>query len=355
MEQTSMSLEELFLKELEGQATDTPQKEPEFTLEVPAEEAVTTEEAEEEEEKPVQIFPTEENYDTFVQELIESGDWDGEYVIEDEEGNEVKLSEMKGVDKETFKSIKELIKAEKDKEIKENFIEVKNLTETQKALINIVKSGDLDKARELFEDPTQLQEPFKGYDSGNEKHNEMVLTAYYQQQGFSQKKIETLIKASKEDLTLDTEAEQIVNKARTDFKKQFADLEKKAAEEKKLEEENRKVYRKDVSTIYKTDYNFPDTLVKKLVDATTKPEEDGELLVDKVYEKYMKDPKEAAEVALFLLNREEYKNRVKAPVKKEEQLNTYKKLKIVKDTAKTSTKQKEEQPEGNFLEQLTFN
>jgi hypothetical protein len=293
-------------------------------------------------------------YDVLVQDFIESGEWNPEHIIEDEEGNEIKLSDLKGLDKETFQSLKQMFEEEKQKETKDKYVSIDGLSETQKALINIVKSGDLEKAEELFKNPQQLVEPFQGYDSTDDSHNEMVLREYYKYQGFNNSKIEALIKVAKEGLTLDSEAETIVTQVRATHKQQLLNIEKEAAEKKRQEEENRKVYRKEVATKFKEDFNLPDTLVKKLVDATTKPEADGELLIDKVFENLMKDPKEATEVALFLLNREEYKNRIKAPVKKEEQLNIAKKFKLVKDTQKTA-KTQEDTKSDNFWENITLN
>ena len=69
----------------------------------------------------------------------------------------------------------------------------------------------------------------------------------------------------------------------------------------------------------------------------------------------MNDTKEAKEVALFLLNRQEYLNRVKAPVKKEADVNFLKKLNIARKTTATKNSQKEEDTPNNFFETLTFN
>ena len=357
MELTNINFDELLKGTQEQTTEETPETtEIDFNLNPDVEnEGEVNEEGEQPEEPTIDLQITSDSpYDILLQDFIESGEWNPENIIEDEEGNEIKLSDLKGLDKETFQSLKQMFEEEKQKETKDKYVSIDGLSETQKALINIVKSGDLEKAEKLFKNPQQLVEPFQGYDSTDDSHNEMVLREYYKYQGFNNTKIEALIKVAKEGLTLDSEAEAIVTQVRATHKQQLLNIEKEAAEKRKQEEENRKVFRKEVATKFKEDFNLPDTLVKKLVDATTKPEADGELLVEKVFENLMKDPKEATELALFLLNREEYKNRIKAPVKKEEQLNIAKKFKFSKDTQKTA-KTQEEQKSDNFWDNITLN
>ena len=364
MEQTNVNFDDL-LKNMNFDNSDQPKEELEIDLslsneeeeeETPKEEKPKEEEpkAEETPKEEEIVFSEETNYDVLIKELVELGEWDSDFVITDDEGNDVSITDLKGTDKETFQAIKDAIKETKDKEFKSKYVSVDGLTETQKSLINIIKSGDLEKAEELFKNPAQLQEPFQGYDSSNDTHNINVLAYHYRQQGFSDKKIQSLIKVAQEDLTLDTEAQAVVEDYRNGYKNHLSSIEKEAEEAKKQEEESRKVYRKDLTTQYKEE-GFPEPLVKKLVDATTKPDQDGELPVDKVYEQLMKDPKEAKEVALFLLNRQEYLNRVKAPVKKEADVNFLKKLNIARKTTATKNSQKEEDTPNNFFETLTFN
>lgn len=352
MEQTTITWEDL-IGNPEEERQEEQNQEVTFDLEVAEEESAEETPPKEVEKAPVEL-PKENEFDQKVKSLIDSKDWDANYLVEID-GKEVPISELEDIDEDTFKAIEKAIDEDKDKEFKESYVEVKGLTETQKALINIIKEGNLEKAKELFEQPEQLQEPYAGYDSKNDTHNEHVLYHYYKTtQNFSDKKIKSLIELAKEELTLDSEAEDIVNRARIEHKQTLIQKEREIKEAKIAEEEGRKVYKKDLSANYKKDYNFPDTLVKKLVDATTVPDKDGELPVDKVYEQLMKDPKEAAEVALFLLNRQEYNNRVKAPVKAQEQLNMYKKIKVVKDTAPKALKQKEEVEGTDIFSNISF-
>lgn len=364
MEQTNVNFEDLLnTMNFNSPEQETPEEVVDLTLPESVDEEEKVEETKEEEivatkeeeiEKVDLSLTEETNYDTLIKELVDLGEWDSDFVITDDEGNDILITDLKGTDKEKFNLIKDEIKSLKDKEFKTKYVSVDGLTETQKSLINIIKSGNLEKAEELFKNPTQLQEPFQGYDYSNDTHNINVLAYHYKQQGFSDKKIQSLIKVAQEDLTLDTEAQAVVEQYREGYKNHLSSIEKEAEEAKKQEEESRKVYRKDLTTQYK-DEGFPEPLVKKLVDATTKPDQDGELPVDKVYEQLMKDPKEAKEVALFLLNRQEYLNRVKAPVKKEADVNFLKKLNIARKTAPSKNSQKEEDTPNNFFETLTFN
>lgn len=361
MEQTNVNFEDLLnTMNFDSSTQQTQELEIDLSLsseeeeEAPKELETTEEKKVEDPPKEEIVFSEETNYDVLIKELVDLGEWDSDFVVTDEEGKDVLITDLKGTDKETFQAIKEAIKEQKDKEFKSSYVSIDGLTETQKTLINIVKSGNLEKAEELFKNPAQLQEPFQGYDSSNDTHNINVLAYHYKNQGFSDKKIQSLIKVAQEDLTLDTEAQAVVEQYRDGYKNHLSSIEKEAEEAKKLEEESKKVYRKDLTAQYKEE-GFPEPLVKKLVDATTKVDQDGELPVDKVYEQLMKDPKEAKEVVLFLLNRQEYINRVKAPVKKEADVNFLKKLNIARKTTATKNAHKEEETPTNIFETLTFN
>ena len=152
-------------------------------------------------ETKITLDDSDNTYLDFVKEKLDSGEWE-DLVIEDEDGNEVRLSELKDIDKDTFKALEKEIKTQKDTEFKEKYVSVDGLDEVKKRLINIVKEGDLELAKALFQNPAALKEPYQGYDSNNDEHNEDVLDFYYQKAlGHSPKEAAALVKAAKEDLT----------------------------------------------------------------------------------------------------------------------------------------------------------
>lgn len=292
-------------------------------------------------------------YYDIIKDRLESGEWE-DLLIETEDGEEKLLSELDTVDKETFKSIEKALKEQKEEEFKTKYVEIDGLDEVKKRLINIVKSGDLDLAKSLFENPDTLKEPFQGYDGDNDAHNTDVLAWYYTQiMGHSNSEAKALVDASKKDLTLDVKAQKIVDYQRQQFYKGLENKEKELLESQKQEEERIKQYRKGLASEFKGE-GLSDTLTRKFVDVATRKDENGAFEIDNIYEEWMNDPKKARELIQFMLDKETYIKKVTSETKKNVQLDNLKKVKIVQDTTKVSRAKKEESPIISPLESLNF-
>lgn len=280
--------------------------------------------------------PQQEN--TYLKDLkdkLEKGEIDD--VVLEIDGEKVTLSELEDIDEETYNTILEEDTKAKEAEFKESYIEIKGMSDIQKALINIVKSGDLEKAKELFAQPERLQEPFQNYDPTNDAHNEYVLTMYYKSEGKTDKEIKALINIAKEDLNLDTKAETIVNHQRKLYRDSILNQEKLVQQEKLQEQENIKKYSKDLSTSFKERGITSESIIKKFVASATKQTPQGELEIDNVYEEWMKDPKKASELIHFMLDKEDYLNNSTKETKRNVHKNILREVKILRDT-KTTTK-----------------
>jgi hypothetical protein len=304
-------------------------------------------------ETKISLGNSDDTYLDIVKERLDSGEWD-DLVIEDEDGNEVKLSELKDIDKDTFKALEKEIKTQKDTEFKEKYVSVDGLDEVKKRLINIVKEGDLDLAKALFQNPAALQEPFQGYDNENDDHNEDVLDWYYQKAlGHSPKEAAALVKASKEDLTLDTKAQKIVEYQRNQFYTNLQNREQKILADKAKEQETIKEYRKNLSTELKQE-GLSENLTRKFVDVATKTDNTGNYEIDTIYDEWMSDPKKAKELIYFMLDKENYLKKATAAVKKDVHLDTLKRIKIVQDGSKVEKQKKEDTTPITPFETINF-
>jgi hypothetical protein len=304
-------------------------------------------------ETKITLDNSDNTYLDIVKERLESGEWE-DLVIEDEEGNEVKLSEMKDIDKDTFKALEKEIKTQKDKEFQEKYVSVDGLDEVKKRLINIVKEGDLELAKALFENPASLQEPFQGYDVDDDSHNEQVLAWYYQTAlGHSPKEAQALMKAAKEDLTLDIKAQKIVEYQRNEFYSNLKNREQEIIKEKANEQERIKEYRKALSSELKQE-GLSENLAKKFVDVATKTDKTGNYEIDTIYDEWMSDPKKAKDLLFFMLDKDNYIKKVTSEVKKGVQLDTLKKIKIVQDTTRVDKQKKEETSPITPFETINF-
>lgn len=304
-------------------------------------------------ETKITLDNPENTYLDIIKEKLDSGEWQ-DVVIEDEDGNEVKLSELKDIDKDTFKALEKEIKTQKDAEFKEKYVSVDGLDEVKKRLINIVKEGDLELAKALFQNPAALQEPFQGYDADNDDHNEDVLDWYYQKAlGHSPKEAAALVKAAKEDLTLDVKAQKIVEYQRNQFYENLKNREQQILDEKAKEQETLKEYRKNLTAELKQE-GLSETLTRKFVDVATKTDKTGNYEIDTIYDEWMSDPKKAKELIYFMLDKENYLKKVTSSVKKDVQLDTLKRIKIVQDGSKVEKQKKEETAPITPFETLNF-
>lgn len=292
-------------------------------------------------------------YFDIVKDRLDSGEWE-DVLIETEDGTEKLLSELDNIDKDTFKNLERAIKDQKDEDLKSKYIDIDGLDEVKKRLINIVKSGDLDLAKALFQNPESLKEPFQGYDEDNDVHNTEVLSWYYQNIiGHSPSETRALVDSSKKDLTLDLKAQKIVDYQRQQFYKGLENKEQELIAEQKEEVERIKEYRKGLTSEFKQE-GVSETLTRKFVDVATKKDQNGSFEIDNIYEDWMNDPKRAKELIQFMLDKETYIKRVTSETKKNVQLENLKKIKIVQDTTKVSRTKQEESSAISPLESLNF-
>jgi hypothetical protein len=307
----------------------------------------------EEPKEEINFSSGEDFYSRLIQENLSSGDWE-DVLVEDEEGNEVKLSEIKDIDKEKFDNIKEALKAKEQEEFSEKFISVEGVDEVKKRLINIVKNGDLELAKALFENPESLKEPFQGYDYENDTHNEQVLAWYYTNVlKHSSSETRALVNSAKSDLSLDEKAQKIVEYQRAQFYTGLENKEQELQQEKINEQERIKQYRKDLTVSLKGE-GLNEPTVRKFVDLATKTTKNGSFEIDEVYEEWMTNPDKAKELIFFLLDKENYLKKVTGETKKNVQLDNLKKIRIIQDNSKVSKQKKEEEAPITAFEQLSF-
>lgn len=338
--------------------TDNDEEDKSEELDLDTEEKVITPEKKvtpkkEDKEEKISFTNNDAVYFDIIKDRLDSGEWE-DVLIETEDGTEKLLSELDSIDKDTFKNLENAIKEQKAEEFKSKYVEIDGLDEVKKRLINIVKSGDLELAKSLFENPESLKEPFQGYDEDNDAHNTDVLAWYYQKvMGHSSSEARALVESSKKDLTLDVKAQKIVEYQRQQFYKGLENKEQELIEDQKEEQERIKEYRKGLAQEFKVE-GVSESLTRKFVDVATRKDQNGSFEIDNVYEEWMNDPKKARELIQFLLDKDTYIKKVTSETKKNVQLENLKKIKIVQDTTKVSRTKQEETSAISPLETLNF-
>jgi hypothetical protein len=304
-------------------------------------------------ETKISLDNGDSTYLGIIKEKLESGEWE-DMLVETEDGKEVRLSELDSIDKETYKTLEKEIKTQQEVEFKEKYVSVDGLDEVKKRLINIVKEGDLELAKALFQNPEALQVPFQGYDVDDDAHNEQVLAWYYQNSlGHSPKESAALVRAAKEDLSVDVKAQKIVEYQRNQFYDNLKNREKQIIAEKAGEQERIKDYRKTLAAEFKQD-GVTENLSRKFVDVATKLNKSGDFEIDTIYDEWMSDPKKAKDLLYFMLDKENYLKKATASTKKDVHLDTLKRIKIVQDTTRVDKQKREESAPITPFETINF-
>lgn len=303
-------------------------------------------------EKKEIIVPIQYNfYADSIKEKLEDNEWtDGEIEIENESG-EVEtfvLSEMTNITAEQYQQIKQAQKSLKEEDFKSKYVSVEGLDETTRKMIDLKKAGgDL---TELIQMEADFVHPLNGLDLEDEQVHEYLLRQKYQSLGWKPKHIDIEIEDLKKSLTLDTEAKKVVAEVNSNFNKVVETKQAEHAEKVRQSQELQKEFRKSMSDTFKG-LNLKDTLVKSLVENTSKFDEYGLTNVDKAFFEAKKNPELFSKVA-FLLTDEKAYNEFQG-IKIKNQVTKDAVTKILRITPKTSSTAsvKKENPLEEFFQQ----
>ena len=163
----------------------------------------------------------------------------------------------------------------------------------------------------------------------------------------SEEDIKDLVEKATKNLTLEDKAKKIEVWQREQYQNKIKEKEIAIREEKALEQENIKKFRKELITELKS--TVEEGLAKRFADVATKYDNNGELEVDKTYDEWMKDPKKASELIHFMYDRESFIKKLTAETKRNVQLDVAKKVHIIRTSAKSETvKPKDEEFDNPF-------
>lgn len=352
-------MEELDLTELQDLVLDGVSFDDEVSLEDQVIEEDTTEEVETDEkvsEEEEDVKDTEDTKDSKEEEVAPEGDSNPQEVTEsyyalkalidagemedlivEIGGEEVQLSEFKNIDSDTLKDVISSYKNSLKEEEEGNYVSVKDLDEKKKALIDIIIKGDVDEVQELLKEPALLKDPFEGFDNSNQEHNIKVYMAYLTNvKGHSPDEAEVLTEVAIKNNTLDEKSLKIVETHRENTKKAILEERERVQKLEAEKKERIKNYAKKLDETYKA-YNLKPEKVLELKKLATQFNKVGNLPIDEIYDTKMQNPEDAADLILFLTDRELYDKRVYAKAKKESDIQSLKKIQIISSSKKKAT------------------
>lgn len=303
---------------------------------------------EEEEEQPTPA-PTGKSggfYKDLAKKYVENGRWGADLAIEDEEGNQIPIEDIEDLNEETFFEIEKAIQAADAADLKEKYIPIADLDERKKNLVTIItEGGDL---ASIFKSEQQVEEylnPFGKMDLDDERVQERVyLNALINYNNLDAEAAQAVVDKAKKELTLDTKVKTFVDGYTKNFDKYVEDQKNKLIEDKATKKKELLEFKKSLTEQYKG-YELKDTLIRKLTDSVVKESEEG-YVIDSIYDQKMKDPAEAAELILFLNDKEAYLAAKLKDSKIQDQKNTRRLIKVIPKAKGAGIKKEEESPEA---------
>lgn len=245
--------------------------------------------------------------------------------IEAEDGSIIPFEEME-VDAETFAEIIRVKQEEERSNLLKDKVSTKNMSEFTQKLVEIeANGGNVAQALETYQ---KYKNPLENLDLNLESDQQAVVYLKLQASGIPDADIVDLIKTYKANGELENKAVKAKEELETAVNRQLEDINKQALARKEQQKEMLKKYRDSLNDNLKT-FELSDSYKKKLLDVATKEDEKGKFELDRIYSEIRQDPKQAAELVLFLTNKEEYLKQVTESIKRETTINNFKTIKIV--------------------------
>ena len=256
-------------------------------------------------------------------------------VIIEEDGKEVEvgLDELE-LDKD---ALVDLIKSRID-EVKEeavaNKISTDDISDLTKSIINIDKNGgDIKEALSVYE---TYKDPVKDLDLTLEEDQIKAIVYAERLQNTSDERIKKKIEFYGFEGSIEDEALKAKESLDKEAEQRLKAIEENAIKQKEFEVKALKQYRSDLSKSLE-EFNLKPSFKKKLLDISSKKGENGGFELDDIYSKVRANPKESAELILFLTDKEEYLKQIMKSKLTEKQVEVQKQLKFARRNRESST------------------
>lgn len=271
---------------------------------------------------------------------------DGYQIEINDENGEVKVLDL-DKDELDFDSVVQLIKNKHEnevEEIKKNSISTKNLENSQKEIIDLIaRNGN---PNELIKLHKEYIEPLSQMDITTEEGQEQILVEYYTQKGTDPNDIDLTLEALRNKGLTEDRAIKAKEILETEFKRQVELAKDRAEQEIKNIEKAHKEFSKNLVETLKSKQGITkDVQISKLKKFATEYVEDAGgnksrlTAMDAEYTRQRNNPEQAAELALFFYDREEFLKVVSKKETDKSKLDVAKKITLTR-LAKSSNSDK---------------
>lgn len=280
---------------------------------------------EEEEQNPQLGEPFD--YKSIVKDLVDNGVWDEIGAFNTEDG-EVSFEDMT-IDKDTFVALMKHNQDEFKSKITESTVSTEGISEFTQKLINIEKhGGSVQQALKAYQ---SIKEPLNNIDVSDVRGQRAICFLRLQQQGIKDQEAKDLIETYELKGVLEDKAvgfKEELDEAFTNWMSKQEDL---AIQEDLAYRNSLKIYKSSLNESLKANKEFElsETHRRKLLDIATKEQEDGSFELDSLIDNHRKNPNDAADLILFLTDKEGFIQKKSKALLDDERKKTLKTINII--------------------------
>jgi len=296
--------------------------------------------------EPISTNPNQELYRSLLRKLNVSS-----VAQEDENGETVEIPiEELDIDEELYTDIvQQLVETEKE-EVSKDKISIKGVSELTKTMIEIEQKGG--NITSVLQNKQTYLDPLDALDLDTTEGQRQAVALLMQGNNKDPEEIEALIKYYEDKGVLRDkalESDQKIREAMTKFAEQ---QKQEAIKENEARQEKLKLYRKDVKKELDSNFELKDTVKAKIVDFASKTSDGNLTDFDKKLMEIRLNPVLSSELALWLMDREEYIKQITNKKLTEQKVSTAMKagtIRIKRSSESETKTQKNEQSGGMFI------
>ncbi len=248
------------------------------------------------------------------------------FEFEGEDGNivEVKFKDAV-IDSETFIALSTNKLKEIQEEANKDKISTESLSEFLKTMIDIEKNGG--QTQQMFDLHKMYIEPLDTFDLETEDGQKKAIILGLRINGENDEDIQDRITLWEGRGVLEDKAKAFDANIRTAVDARVQETKDIAVKAKEKKEAELGEFRKAVKTNL-VQFELNDKAKDRLINMVSKPNAKGQFDIDRLYFEKRNDPKETAELALYLADKEEFKKQITKDVVREKQLETGRRIRI---------------------------
>lgn len=280
-------------------------------------------------EEDVEILDDKGNVDLkeIARVLMDNGMWEQADVLDTPDG-EVSFEDLE-MTPENFLMLMQYNNEAFAQKLTHNTVTTDGMSDFTKSLINIEKNGgNVAEALRIYQ---EVKEPLAGIDLDNPNHQAQVCLLRLEQNGITGEEARDLVEVYASKGVLKQKAEEFKGQLEDAFNNYVKEEERRAIEEEQRYQETIKNYRTNLRQTFKSleDFKLSDSHIKKLVNLATTELPDGKFELDTLIDLTRSNPVDAAELVLFLTDKEEFIRVKSKRLLDEQNKNTLKKISII--------------------------